>query len=168
MASADSSLRFAGVALSGARRGLPRYEHPPSPHDRRIYAAPPWPSRLRDHWLARLARQRLYPVPVRRPAVSLPASSPRSVALPQLRFASLAMACSREDFHLRGNAPCWAHQKKSPGRGAAGASGMDDAKNPGNVLLSHQATLTVPSALEGLTAVFGMGTGVTPPPWSPG
>jgi hypothetical protein len=41
-------------------------------------------------------------------------------------------------------------------------------KNPGNVLLSHQATLAVPSALEGLTAVFGMGTGVTPPPWSPG
>jgi hypothetical protein len=37
-------------------------------------------------------------------------------------------------------------------------------KNPGNVLLSHQATLAVPSALEGLTAVFGMGTGVTPPP----
>ena len=39
---------------------------------------------------------------------------------------------------------------------------------PGNVLLSHQVALTVPSALEGLTAVFGMGTGVTPPPWSPG
>jgi hypothetical protein len=41
-------------------------------------------------------------------------------------------------------------------------------KNPGNVLLSHQVTLAVPSALEGLTAVFGMGTGVTPPLWSPG
>ena len=26
---------------------------------------------------------------------------------------------------------------------------------------------TVPSALEGLTAVFGMGTGVAPPPWRP-
>ena len=43
-----------------------------------------------------------------------------------------------------------------------------DEKIPGNVLLSHQAALTVPSAQEGLTAVFGMGTGVTPPPWSPG
>ena len=43
-----------------------------------------------------------------------------------------------------------------------------ETKNPGNVLLSHQVALTVPSALEGLTAVFGMGTGVTPPPWSPG
>jgi len=37
-------------------------------------------------------------------------------------------------------------------------------KSPGNVLLSHQAALAVPLALEGLTAVFGMGTGVTPPP----
>ena len=45
---------------------------------------------------------------------------------------------------------------------------MSKRKNPGNVLLSHQVALTVPSALEGLTAVFGMGTGVTPPPWSPG
>jgi hypothetical protein len=26
----------------------------------------------------------------------------------------------------------------------------------------------VPSALEGLTSVFGMGTGITPPLWSPG
>tara|TARA_B100001167_G_C16749419_1_gene295378 strand:- start:468 stop:593 length:126 start_codon:yes stop_codon:yes gene_type:complete len=36
------------------------------------------------------------------------------------------------------------------------------AKNPGSDLLSHEATLAVPSAVEGLTAVFGMGTGVSP------
>jgi hypothetical protein len=36
-------------------------------------------------------------------------------------------------------------------------------KKPGNFLLSHQAPLAVPSAPEGLTSVFGMGTGVTPP-----
>ena len=41
-------------------------------------------------------------------------------------------------------------------------------KGSGNVLLSHKESLAVPLALEGLTAVFGMGTGVTPPPWSPG
>ncbi len=41
-----------------------------------------------------------YPVLVHRPAVSLHASSPRSVTLPQLRFASLAVVSSREDFHL--------------------------------------------------------------------
>ena len=40
-------------------------------------------------------------------------------------------------------------------------------KLPGNVLLSQAVPRLVPSALEGLTTVFGMGTGVSPPPWSP-
>ena len=31
----------------------------------------------------------------------------------------------------------------------------------GDVVLSHPATRAVPSALRGLTTVFGMGTGVT-------
>jgi hypothetical protein len=35
-------------------------------------------------------------------------------------------------------------------------------KDPGGDLLSHTATHAVPSALRGLTSVFGMGTGVTP------
>ena len=34
-------------------------------------------------------------------------------------------------------------------------------KKPGDDLLFHR--LAVPSALEGLTSVFGMGTGVAPP-----
>ena len=34
--------------------------------------------------------------------------------------------------------------------------------NPGSDLLSHTVTRAVPSAVEGLTTVFGMGTGVTP------
>jgi hypothetical protein len=38
----------------------------------------------------------------------------------------------------------------------------------GDDLLSHPVSGAVPSALEGLTAVFGMGTGVAPPLWSPG
>ncbi len=33
----------------------------------------------------------------------------------------------------------------------------------GNVLLSHRAAPAVSSGLEGLTTVFGMGTGVSPP-----
>ena len=33
---------------------------------------------------------------------------------------------------------------------------------PGSVLLSHTVTRAVPSAMRGLTSVFGMGTGVTP------
>ena len=38
---------------------------------------------------------------------------------------------------------------------------------PGNYLLSHRVAPKVPSALEGLTTVFGMGTGVTLPVSSP-
>ena len=41
-------------------------------------------------------------------------------------------------------------------------------KKPGNDLLSHSAPGAVPSALKGLTSVFGMGTGVSPSSWLPG
>ena len=37
----------------------------------------------------------------------------------------------------------------------------------GDVLLSQGVSPQVPSALAGLTSVFGMGTGVTPPLWPP-
>ena len=37
----------------------------------------------------------------------------------------------------------------------------------GNVLLSRAVSSQVPSALKGLTSVFGMGTGGTPSPSSP-
>ena len=40
------------------------------------------------------------------------------------------------------------------------ASGLQN--NPGSDLLSHEVAPAVPSAVEGLTTVFGMGTGVTP------
>ena len=43
-----------------------------------------------------------------------------------------------------------------------------DLNYPGNDLLSHAVTSAVPSALEGLTSVFGMGTGVAPPATPPG
>ena len=39
--------------------------------------------------------------------------------------------------------------------------------NPGGDLLSQGAPPQVPSAQAGLTAVFDMGTGVSPPPWPP-
>jgi hypothetical protein len=35
-------------------------------------------------------------------------------------------------------------------------------REAGNGLLSHNLSVAVPSALQGLTAVFGMGTGVAP------
>ena len=37
----------------------------------------------------------------------------------------------------------------------------------GSDLLSHPVARAVPSALEGLTSGFGMGPGVSPPPWPP-
>ncbi len=40
-------------------------------------------------------------------------------------------------------------------------------KYSGDDLLSQGVSPQVPSARAGLTAVFGMGTGVSPPPWSP-
>ena len=56
-------------------------------------------------------------------------------------------------------------KKKSP-------THRDDASGfvniPGSDLLSHRPAPAVPSAVEGLTSVFGMGTGVTPPLWPPG
>ena len=39
--------------------------------------------------------------------------------------------------------------------------------NSGDALLSQAVSRQVPSALAVLTSVFGMGTGVTLPPWSP-
>src|SRR5512140_1938667 len=41
-------------------------------------------------------------------------------------------------------------------------------KNPGDDLFSRKAALSVSSALESLTSVFGMGTGVASPLVSPG
>ena len=41
-------------------------------------------------------------------------------------------------------------------------------EDPGGDLLSQGVYPQVPSARAGLTAVFGMGTGVSPPPWPPG
>jgi hypothetical protein len=51
--------------------------------------------------------------------------------------------------------------KKKPPRGEAFSI------NSGDDLRSHTVSRAVSSALEGLTSVFGMGTGVAPPPWSP-
>ena len=49
-----------------------------------------------------------------------------------------------------------------------GQAGMPDlCLTPGNDLPSQEASLPVFSALEVFTSVFGMGTGVAPPPWSP-
>ena len=51
----------------------------------------------------------------------------------------------------------------TPGNGVGGVG----YEYSGDVLLSQGASPQVPSALAGLTSVFGMGTGVTPPLWPP-
>jgi hypothetical protein len=53
--------------------------------------------------------------------------------------------------------------KKTPGL----RPGVFHEEGIGDGLLSHQVSLAVPSALGSLTAVFGMGTGVSFPLWSP-
>ena len=49
-------------------------------------------------------------------------------------------------------------EKKQKGRTQFLTSGLDN--NPGSDLLSHEVSPAVPSAVEDLTTVFGMGTGV--------
>ena len=58
-----------------------------------------------DHCPLALVGSASYPVLVHRPAASIHASSPRSVALPQLRFTSLAVTSLRRDFHPQ-ERPC--------------------------------------------------------------
>ena len=52
--------------------------------------------------------------------------------------------------------------KKRPRCGGTGAS-----NKWGSDLLSHPVSRAVPSAQEGLTSLFGMGRGVSPPPTPP-
>ena len=56
------------------------------------------------------------------------------------------------------------NDKVPSSRSSEGTSSM---RNPGGDLLSQGASPQVPSARAGLTAVFGMGTGVSPPLWPP-
>jgi hypothetical protein len=57
------------------------------------------------------------------------------------------------------------HNKKSPPP-SRGRAYCYEIKS-GGVLLSHAVTHVVPSALQGLTTEFGMGSGVTPAVWPP-
>src|SRR5215510_10431731 len=72
--------------------------------------------------------------------------------------------CPATSLHFRGRArrPCAPKKAKAASRDAA------FLKNPGGVLLSHRVAPAVPSALESLTSVFGMGTGVASPALPPG
>ncbi len=74
---------------------------------------------------------------------------------------------SPEVYILTAGSPAGAgSSSRGCGREVSGLHHMDH-DNSGNDLLSHTFSRVVPSALEGLTAEFGMGSGVTPPLWSP-
>src|SRR5690606_17364353 len=73
---------------------------------------------------------------------------------------SLARGELETSSSRRSAATSSARQKKSPGPFGPG-------HRSGNDLLSHRVTPAVPSALEGLTTEFGMGSGVALPPSSP-
>ena len=55
------------------------------------------------------------------------------------------------------------HHEKSSKHAASSWLAVYTRGEAGNVLLSHRAAPAVSSGLEGLTTVFGMGTGVSPP-----
>src|SRR5690349_2171081 len=57
---------------------------------------------------------------------------------------------------------------RSAGSGFAGIELARKRKNPGGDLFSRKAALSVSSALESLTSVFGMGTGMASPLVPPG
>ena len=64
----------------------------------------------------------------------------------------------------RGGARRWPSVAGRRYRGKEKAASATDAasmNNPGSDLLSHAVSHAVPSAVAGLTSVFGMGTGVT-------
>jgi hypothetical protein len=54
----------------------------------------------------------------------------------------------------------WEGEKSEPGTLKNGARALKEVADNG--LLSHPISGAVPSALRGLTTVFGMGTGVAP------
>ena len=60
-----------------------------------------------------------------------------------------------------------ARERPEPKTAKRPPKGPFRCKKSGGVLLSQADSSQVPSALEGLTSVFGMGTGVTPLLWPP-
>ena len=64
-------------------------------------------------------------------------------------------------------APSVSDPRTGPKTTYGAPKGAPFKEKSGGVLLSQGISPQVPSALVGLTSVFGMGTGVTPPPWPP-
>jgi hypothetical protein len=84
-------------------------------------------------------------------------------------YLMIQVSRQRQFKYRKGESEGVMHKQKSPSflMGLLIPAFVGTSLNLGNVLLSHTVTHAVPSALKGLTSVFGMGTGVSPSPWSP-
>ena len=87
-------------------------------------------------------------------------NAPRSACAQRVR-AGIALKYSRR---LQERASCDRTEREKP-RSNYSLRGFGN--KPGNDLLSHARARAVPSALEGLTSEFGMGSGMAPPTSSP-
>ncbi len=77
--------------------------------------------------------------------------------------AAVSWASTWPSHALEGEADDFAPNAKRPLFPLKGTADVETTKRSGSDLLSRAVSRGVPSALEGLTSVFGMGTGGTPP-----
>src|SRR5207253_8179967 len=130
--------------------GLPRGRRPRLARNSTA-ATPGAPARRRGR-----GRDLVRPPPGHRPP-ALPDGGRRGLGVP------LAARCRLAGTGGRAHA-CERSQGRA--RRSPRLRGLRGEKSGGD-LLSRGASPQVPSALAGLTSVFGMGTGVTPPLWPP-
>jgi hypothetical protein len=148
--------RWCGLATAPHDPSGPASAHPPSsPHPSpspHPSASPhPSPSALPKPW----GRPSASP---RRSSSAALAPLPTSASRRQVDVGRAPLECTRRPRKPDGKRP---KTTKGP------LSGPFRSEKSGGVLLSRGVSSQVPSALVGLTSVFGMGTGVTPPPWPP-
>ena len=103
-----------------------------------------------------------------RPGAPAAITSTPALAAPARRAGRTARWCHRRDC----TGPSPARRRRMAGSASIrkrkrGPEGAPLREKSGGVLLSQGVSPQVPSALVGLTSVFGMGTGVTPPLWPP-
>ena len=91
-----------------------------------------------------------------------------TAALPKMRRPDHAGTASpvQADEPARDAASRESPEKQKPPPARSGPRGLLWSSRQRPTLPGHSAQ--VPSAQEGLTAEFGMGSGVSPPPWPPG
>ena len=127
-------------------RSRPEVAPLPGTGGRARFDAAGWARRQPDPWTASLARRQ--------------EARPSTASLASLELVAAGPRSKKEEPSPHGTAG----RDDAPDPNTAGASSQDYS---GGDLLSQGATPQVPSAWAGLTSVFGMGTGVTPPLWPP-